>query len=91
MFPWAQYQLPHSIRPLSYDLTLNPDLNSMTFTGRTVINMSVLHNTKRIVLHGTDLNITKATFKVGFDGGRVRFHYACALTKHQKFCLYVAC
>uniref|UniRef100_A0A7N6A7U6 Aminopeptidase n=1 Tax=Anabas testudineus TaxID=64144 RepID=A0A7N6A7U6_ANATE len=63
MFPWAQYQLPHSIRPLSYDLTLNPDLNSMTFTGRTVINMSVLHNTKRIVLHGTDLNITKATFK----------------------------
>uniref|UniRef100_A0A7N6BX71 Aminopeptidase n=1 Tax=Anabas testudineus TaxID=64144 RepID=A0A7N6BX71_ANATE len=67
MFPWAQYQLPHSIRPLSYDLTLNPDLNSMTFTGRTVINMSVLHNTKRIVLHGTDLNITKATFKLG-DG-----------------------
>lgn len=63
-FPWAQFRLPHSIRPLSYDLTLNPDFNSMTFTGHTVINMLVLHNTKRIVLHGASLNITKATFKV---------------------------
>uniref|UniRef100_A0A8D3AEQ1 Leucyl/cystinyl aminopeptidase n=2 Tax=Eukaryota TaxID=2759 RepID=A0A8D3AEQ1_SCOMX len=67
LFPWAQFRLPQSIRPLSYDLTLNPDLNEMTFTGRAVINMSVLHNTKRIVLHGANLNILKATFKLG-DG-----------------------
>lgn len=66
-FPWAQFRLPQSIHPLSYDLTLNPDLNSMTFTGKTVINMIVLHNTKRIVLHSANLNITKATFKLG-DG-----------------------
>ncbi|XP_023269330.1 leucyl-cystinyl aminopeptidase [Seriola lalandi dorsalis] len=67
LFPWAQLRLPHSIRPLSYDLTLAPDLDNMTFTGSTVISMSVLHNTKRIVLHGANLNITKATFKLG-DG-----------------------
>ncbi|XP_047448028.1 leucyl-cystinyl aminopeptidase [Mugil cephalus] len=67
LFPWALLRLPRSIRPLSYDITLNPDLGSMTFTGRTVINMSVFHSTKRIVLHGANLNITKATFKLG-DG-----------------------
>ncbi|XP_040897337.1 leucyl-cystinyl aminopeptidase [Toxotes jaculatrix] len=67
LFPWAQFRLPLSIHPLSYDLTLNPDLDHMTFTGRTVINMSVHHNTKRIVLHSANLNITKATFKRG-DG-----------------------
>lgn len=67
LFPWALFRLPHSIRPLSYDLTLNPDLDNMIFTGRTVINMFVLHNTKRIVLHSANLNITKATFKLG-DG-----------------------
>ncbi|KAM3868241.1 leucyl-cystinyl aminopeptidase [Diretmus argenteus] len=67
LFPWTKLRLPASIRPLNYDLTLNPDLNSMTFTGRTVINMSVQHNTKRIVLHSVELNITKATFQLG-DG-----------------------
>lgn len=67
VFPWAQLRLPQSIRPLSYDLTLNPDLDKMTFTGRTVINMSVLQKTKRIVLHSVNLNITKATIKLG-DG-----------------------
>ncbi|XP_023153659.2 leucyl-cystinyl aminopeptidase [Amphiprion ocellaris] len=67
LFPWAQLRLPYSIHPISYDLTLNPNLDDMTFTGQTVINMTVLHNTKRIVLHGANLNITKATFKLG-DG-----------------------
>ncbi|XP_054905043.1 leucyl-cystinyl aminopeptidase isoform X2 [Poeciliopsis prolifica] len=65
LFPWAEFRLPHSIRPLSYDLTFTPDLDSMTFTGKAAIEMSVLHNTKRIVLHAANLNITKATFKLG--------------------------
>ncbi|XP_035021402.1 leucyl-cystinyl aminopeptidase [Hippoglossus stenolepis] len=67
LFPWAQFRLPHSIRPLSYNLTLCPDLDNMTFTGRTVINMYVLHNTKRIILHSDKLHFTKSTFKLG-DG-----------------------
>lgn len=67
LFPWAQLRLPQSMHPLSYDLTLNPDLDNMIFSGRTVIDMLVLHNTKRIVLHSANLNITKATFKLG-DG-----------------------
>ncbi|KAM9393713.1 leucyl-cystinyl aminopeptidase [Pholidichthys leucotaenia] len=67
LFPWAQLRLPKSIQPLSYDLTLHPDLDNGTFTGQTVISMAVRHNTKRIVLHGANLNITRAKFKLG-DG-----------------------
>lgn len=69
-FPWAQLRLPRSIHPLSYDLTLDPDLDNMTFTGRAVISMSVLHDTKLIVLHSARLNITRATFKL--DDGEAR-------------------
>ncbi|XP_034073083.1 leucyl-cystinyl aminopeptidase [Gymnodraco acuticeps] len=64
-FPWNSYRLPQSVHPLSYEVTLNPNLEDMTFTGYTVINMSVQHNTKRIVLHSAKLNITGATFKLG--------------------------
>lgn len=67
-FPWAQFRLPRSIHPLSYELTLTPDLDKMTFTGRAIINMIALHNTKRIVLHAANLSISKATFKVWLKG-----------------------
>lgn len=65
IFPWAQLRLPQSIRPLNYDLTLKPDLDKMTFSGQAVISMFVRHNTTHIVLHSMNLNITKATFKLG--------------------------
>nr|XP_046206930.1 leucyl-cystinyl aminopeptidase-like isoform X2 [Oncorhynchus gorbuscha]XP_046206931.1 leucyl-cystinyl aminopeptidase-like isoform X2 [Oncorhynchus gorbuscha] len=65
LFPWNELRLPASVRPVNYDLSLTPNLTSMTFTGRTVINMTILHDTKRIVLHSSELIITKATFQVG--------------------------
>uniref|UniRef100_A0A8C7LEH5 Leucyl/cystinyl aminopeptidase n=1 Tax=Oncorhynchus kisutch TaxID=8019 RepID=A0A8C7LEH5_ONCKI len=64
LFPWNELRLPASVRPVNYDLSLTPNLTSMTFTGRTVINMTILHDTKRIVLHSSELIITKATFQV---------------------------
>uniref|UniRef100_A0A8C5DCY5 Leucyl-cystinyl aminopeptidase-like n=1 Tax=Gouania willdenowi TaxID=441366 RepID=A0A8C5DCY5_GOUWI len=65
LFPWAQLRLPQSIHPIDYDITLNPNLDEMTFTGQSIITMSVHHNTRRLVLHGANFNITNATFKVG--------------------------
>ncbi|CAL8248281.1 unnamed protein product [Merluccius merluccius] len=62
-FPWAELRLPASVRPFHYDLTVNPDLDNMTFTGLTVIHMAVLHKTKCIVLHAAELRVTKATFQ----------------------------
>ncbi|XP_010864061.2 leucyl-cystinyl aminopeptidase isoform X1 [Esox lucius] len=66
-FPWNEPRLPASVRPVNYNLSLTPNLTSKTFTGRTVINMMIQHDTKRVVLHSSDLNITKATFQVGKD------------------------
>uniref|UniRef100_A0A674D6A9 Aminopeptidase n=1 Tax=Salmo trutta TaxID=8032 RepID=A0A674D6A9_SALTR len=63
LFPWNELRLPASVRPVNYDLSLTPNLTSMTFTGRTVINMTILHDTKHIVLHSSELIITKATFQ----------------------------
>uniref|UniRef100_A0A8C5DF31 Aminopeptidase n=1 Tax=Gouania willdenowi TaxID=441366 RepID=A0A8C5DF31_GOUWI len=63
LFPWAQLRLPQSIHPIDYDITLNPNLDEMTFTGQSIITMSVHHNTRRLVLHGANFNITNATFK----------------------------
>ncbi|CAB1319877.1 unnamed protein product [Coregonus sp. 'balchen'] len=65
LFPWNELRLPASVRPVNYDLSLTPNLTSMTFTGRTIINMIIQHDTKRIVLHSSELNIIKATFQVG--------------------------
>uniref|UniRef100_A0A6Q2Z5N0 Aminopeptidase n=1 Tax=Esox lucius TaxID=8010 RepID=A0A6Q2Z5N0_ESOLU len=62
-FPWNEPRLPASVRPVNYNLSLTPNLTSKTFTGRTVINMMIQHDTKRVVLHSSDLNITKATFQ----------------------------
>lgn len=67
LFPWNELRLPASVRPVNYDLSLTPNLTSMTFTGRTVINMTILHNTKHVVLHSSELIITKATFQVTYD------------------------
>uniref|UniRef100_A0A4W5MRV6 Aminopeptidase n=1 Tax=Hucho hucho TaxID=62062 RepID=A0A4W5MRV6_9TELE len=63
LFPWNELRLPASVRPVNYDLSLTPNLTSMTFTGRAVINMTIQHDTKRIVLHSSDIVITKATFQ----------------------------
>uniref|UniRef100_A0A8L0DRD7 Aminopeptidase n=1 Tax=Oncorhynchus mykiss TaxID=8022 RepID=A0A8L0DRD7_ONCMY len=63
MFPWNELRLPASVRPVNYDLSLTPNLTSMTFTGRTIINMIIQHNTKRVVLHSSEINIIKATFQ----------------------------
>uniref|UniRef100_A0A4W5M483 Leucyl/cystinyl aminopeptidase n=1 Tax=Hucho hucho TaxID=62062 RepID=A0A4W5M483_9TELE len=65
LFPWNELRLPASVRPVNYDLSLTPNLTSMTFTGRTIINMIIQHDTKRIVLHSSEINIIKATFQVG--------------------------
>uniref|UniRef100_A0A8C7D2C3 Aminopeptidase n=1 Tax=Oncorhynchus kisutch TaxID=8019 RepID=A0A8C7D2C3_ONCKI len=63
LFPWNELRLPASVRPVNYDLSLTPNLTSMTFTGRTIINMIIQHNTKRVVLHSSEINIIKATFQ----------------------------
>ncbi|KAK9974347.1 hypothetical protein ABG768_022449 [Culter alburnus] len=63
LFPWNELRLPSSVHPVRYEISLQPDLKNMIFQGSVSIKVEVLHETKIIVLHSSDLNITKATFE----------------------------
>ncbi|XP_043095047.1 leucyl-cystinyl aminopeptidase isoform X2 [Puntigrus tetrazona] len=69
LFPWAELRLPPSVHPVHYNISLYPNLTLMTFQGSVSILVQVLHETKKIVLHSSDMNIIKATF----DGKEVHF------------------
>uniref|UniRef100_G1N5A0 Uncharacterized protein n=1 Tax=Meleagris gallopavo TaxID=9103 RepID=G1N5A0_MELGA len=56
-----QRRLPSDVVPLHYDLDLQPNLTTLKFTGSVKIMVNVTQVTKKIVLHSSGLNITKAT------------------------------
>ncbi|XP_016093811.1 leucyl-cystinyl aminopeptidase [Sinocyclocheilus grahami] len=62
-FPWTELRLPPSVHPVHYNISLHPNLALMTFQGCVSILVQVLHETKNIVLHSSDMNISKVTFE----------------------------
>uniref|UniRef100_A0A671RJ65 Aminopeptidase n=1 Tax=Sinocyclocheilus anshuiensis TaxID=1608454 RepID=A0A671RJ65_9TELE len=63
LFPWTELRLPPSVHPVHYNISLHPNLALMTFQGCVSILVQVLHETKNIVLHSSDMNISKVTFE----------------------------
>ena len=55
--------LPRTVRPLSYRITLTPDLEAFTFQGEVDIEVEVLEATRQVVLNAKELQIqaTSAT------------------------------
>ncbi|XP_023658692.1 leucyl-cystinyl aminopeptidase [Paramormyrops kingsleyae] len=69
LFPWTSLRLPDNIRPVHYELEIQPNLTTMTFNGKVSIQVNILNDTKMIVLHSSDMKIInvavqskKATF-----------------------------
>uniref|UniRef100_A0A9J8BVG1 Leucyl/cystinyl aminopeptidase n=1 Tax=Cyprinus carpio carpio TaxID=630221 RepID=A0A9J8BVG1_CYPCA len=62
-FPWTELRLPPSVYPVHYNISLHPNLTLMTFQGSVSILVQVLNETKNIVLHSSDMNISKVTFE----------------------------
>ncbi|KAJ8281412.1 hypothetical protein GJAV_G00067380 [Gymnothorax javanicus] len=48
---WTNFRLPTYVRPIHYDLHLEPDLNSDTYTGRVDIHLKVTQPTQHLWLH----------------------------------------
>ncbi|KYN33599.1 Aminopeptidase N [Trachymyrmex septentrionalis] len=53
------YRLPTNIKPLSYDIMLNPDFNNFTFSGIAKIEAVVQNSTNTITLHVGNIKIEK--------------------------------
>src|SRR3989442_10732174 len=64
------YRLPRHVIPIRYDLRLEPDLASSSFSGQETISLTVHRQTSDIVLNAIELDITSA--QVEGDSGPVR-------------------
>ncbi|WP_285017943.1 M1 family metallopeptidase [Novosphingobium sp. fls2-241-R2A-195] len=53
-------QLPRSVRPSHYDITVTPDARAMTFAGKAAITVDVVEATQTITLQAAELTIAKA-------------------------------
>ena len=51
------YRLPRHVRPLRYEIRLEPNLDAATFAGRVVIEADVSESTRLIALNAKDLRI----------------------------------
>ena len=54
------YRLPRTVVPSRYDLRLEPDLNTASFTGAATITVTVREPVKEVVLNAIELSITEA-------------------------------
>ncbi|GIY99957.1 glutamyl aminopeptidase [Caerostris extrusa] len=57
--PWRSMRLPDFIQPNRYNITLQPDIVTTTFTGEETIDFNVTRATDYIIIHEKELNITK--------------------------------
>ncbi|MCX7177031.1 MAG: M1 family metallopeptidase [Proteobacteria bacterium] len=58
-------QLPRTVRPTHYDVTIVPDAASLTFKGKVVIAIEVLQATTSITLNAADLSFSKVVLSKG--------------------------
>ena len=58
--PHDPYRLPRHVIPTHYDLHIEPDLSSHSFTGHEVVTLTVVEPTAEIVLNATELEISSA-------------------------------
>src|SRR5438132_9275275 len=64
------YRLPRHVIPIRYDLRLEPDLPSSSFSGQETITLTVHRQTSEIVLNAIELDIISA--QVEGDSGPAR-------------------
>jgi puromycin-sensitive aminopeptidase len=57
-----RYRLPRTLEPSRYDLTLEPDLESATFSGTVEVVVMVHENVEQVVLNAIELEIENGTF-----------------------------
>ncbi|XP_028661568.1 leucyl-cystinyl aminopeptidase [Erpetoichthys calabaricus] len=64
IFPWTNIRLPRNVIPVQYDISLHPNLTTMTFNGSVSIKMKILEETRNIILHSSGLSLNVKSSKV---------------------------
>ena len=83
--------LPADASPISYDISVKPDIASKTFEGEARLTFTVKNKTDRIVVNGINLDIAQAllddatTARVEIDapGEKIIFHFDEQLSKGE--------
>lgn len=55
-------QLPDTVAPLAYDITIKPDAKAMTFSGTETVSINVRQATSTITLNAAELKLSSVTF-----------------------------
>lgn len=55
------YRLPRHVIPTHYDLRIEPDLHSHSFTGHEIVTLTVAEPTTEVLLNATELEVSAAT------------------------------
>ncbi|KAF8682603.1 ERAP1-like C-terminal domain [Rhizoctonia solani] len=68
--PREEYRLPTNARPTHYDLTIQTDLDALTFKGFVIIDLDIVEetsiitfNSSNLILHENGLNVTSEALK----------------------------
>ncbi len=77
------YRLPRTVVPTRYEIRLEPDLTTASFTGEESITVVVDQPTAEIVLNAAELAVTEATLD---DGRGDRLHGEIALDEAAERC-----
>ncbi|NP_001413510.1 endoplasmic reticulum aminopeptidase 1 isoform 2 precursor [Mus musculus] len=64
-FPWNNMRLPEYMTPIHYDLMIHANLSTLTFWGKTEVEIIASRPTSTIIMHSHHLQISKATLRRG--------------------------
>ncbi|MXW69575.1 MAG: hypothetical protein F4Z61_06695, partial [Acidimicrobiia bacterium] len=65
------HRLPRTAIPHRYELVIEPDLDQATFRGSVEVYLEIAETLSEIVLNAVDLDITRATLRVGENNAAV--------------------
>lgn len=54
------FRLPLTVKPLSYDIEIKPNIETMAFEGKVKLEFEALANFRKLLLHSKDLEIKSA-------------------------------
>ncbi|MEW6542679.1 MAG: M1 family metallopeptidase [Nitrospirota bacterium] len=83
--PVDPYRLPTTVIPSRYELRLEPDLATCTFSGLATISVTVAEPTSEILLNAAELTVTEATIERDGEARR-RLQAAVELQEPEERC-----